>query len=188
MASGQLGQICPRNGVQGLQDRVHGKTSDYVEGMVEGDPQKSVSKGGPRERSPVHVGQAGHKRDSGVSRDARVLLPDFPSSQGIGWLEVDSQPQGFQQICSAPILSDGDTANSYGLPRGSSSTTTEHLRTFEGLKSVRKVGDLYRFKRRLLSRGRGARAYQVPTLRAEPLSSWCSPSVCRRLPESSQGS
>ena len=143
MASGHLRQICPRNGVQGLQDRVHGKTSDYVEGMVEGDPQKSVSKGGPRERSPVHVGQAGHKRDSGVSRDAWVLLPDFPSSQGIGWLEVDSQPQGFQQICSAPILSDGDTANSYGLPRGSSSTTTEHLRTFEGLKSVRKVGDLY---------------------------------------------
>ena len=84
MASGHLGQICPRNGVQGLQDRVHGKTSDYIEGMVDGDPQKSVSKGGPRERSPVHVGQAGHKRDSGVSRDARVLLPDFPSSQGIG--------------------------------------------------------------------------------------------------------
>ena len=26
------------------------------------------------------------------------------------------------------------------------------------------MGDLYRFKRRLLSRGRGARAYQVPTL------------------------
>ena len=134
---------------------------------MKGDPQKSVSKGGPRERSPVHVGQAGHKRDSGVSRDARVLLPDFPSSQGIGWLEADSQPQGFQQICSAPILSDGDTANSNGLPRGSSSTTTEHLRTFEGLKSVRKVGDLYRFKRRLLSRGRGARAYQVPTLRLQ---------------------
>ena len=88
-----------------------------------------------RERSPVHVGQAGHKRDSGVFRDTRVLLPDFPSSQGIGWLEADSQPQGFQQICSAPILSYGDTANSYGLPRGGSSTTTEHLRTFEGLKS-----------------------------------------------------
>ena len=120
-----------------------------------------------RERSPVHVGQAGHKRDSSVFRDARVLLPDFPSSQGIGWLEADSQPQGFQQICSAPILSDGDTANSYGLPRGGSSTTTEHLRTFEGLKSVRNVGDLYRFKRRLLSRGRGARAYQVPTLRLQ---------------------
>ena len=84
MASGHLGQICPRNGVQGLQDRVHGKTSDFIEGMVDGDPQKSVSKGGPRERSPVHVGQAGHKRDSGVSIDARVLLPDFPSSQGIG--------------------------------------------------------------------------------------------------------
>ena len=87
-----------------------------------------------RERSPVHVGQAGHKRDSCVFRDARVLLPDFPCSQGIGWLEADSQPQGFQQICSAPILSDGDTTNSYGLPRGRTpqqrqrQNTSEHLR------------------------------------------------------------
>ena len=91
VASGHLEQICPRNGVQGLQDRVHGKTADYVEGMVD----------------------------------------------------------------------------SYGLPRGGSSTTTEHLRTFEGLKSVRNVGDLYRFKRRLLSRGRGTRVYQVFTLRLQ---------------------
>ena len=131
MASGHLGQICPRNCVQGLQDRVHGKTSDYVEGMVDGDPQKSVSKGGPRERSPVHVGQAGHKRDSGVSRDALVLLPDFPSSQGIGWLEADSQPQGFQQICSAPILSDGDTAtvmDCLGRAAQQRQNTSEHLR------------------------------------------------------------
>ena len=47
---------------------------------------------------------------------------------------------------------------------GGGSTKAEHLRTFEGLKSIRNVGDLYRFKRRLLSRGRGARAYQVPPL------------------------
>ena len=47
------------------------------------------------------------------------------------------------------------------------SASTEHLRTFEGLKSVRNVGDLYRFKRHLLSRGRGARAYQVPPLRIQ---------------------
>ena len=45
--------------------------------------------------------------------------------------------------------------------------TTEHLRTFEGLKSVRNVGDLYRFKRRLVLRGCGARAYQVPPLRIQ---------------------
>ena len=38
-SSGHLGPIRPRNVVQGLQDRVHGKTSDYVEGMVDRDPQ-----------------------------------------------------------------------------------------------------------------------------------------------------
>ena len=132
--------------------------------MVDGDPEKSRSKGGPRERSPVHAGQTGHTGDPGVPRDARVLLPDLPGCQGIGRLEADPQPQGFQQVCSAPILSDGDTANSHGLPRGGSSTKTEQLRTFEGLKSVRNVGDLYRFKSCLFSCGRGARAHQIPPL------------------------
>ena len=167
MASGHLGQICPRNGVQRLQDRIYSKTSNDVKGVVDGDSQEPVPKGGSRARSPVHAGQTSHTRDSGVSRDARVLLPDLPSSQGIGWLEADSQPQGFQQICGALILSDGDTANSHGLPRGGGSTKTEHLRTVEGLKSVRNMGDLYCFKRRLLSRGRSARAYQVPPLRLQ---------------------
>ena len=55
---------------------------------------------------------------------------------------------------------------------GEAAQQRQHLRTFDGLKSVRKVGDLYRFKRRLLSRDRGARAYQVPTLRLQRQSLW----------------
>ena len=117
-------------------------------------------------------------RSSLVLRDARVLLPDFPSSQGIGWLEADSQPQGFQQICSAPILSYGDNANSYGLPRGAAQqrqNTSEHLRDLSLSKTWVISIDL-------------RDAYFHVALAPEPSSSWCSPSVCRRLPESSQGS
>ena len=142
MASGHLGQICPRDGVQRLQERIHSQAPDNVEGVVDGDPQEPLSKRGSRKRAPVHAGQTSHKGNPGVARNARVLLPDFPSIQGIGWLKADSKPQGFQQIRSAPILSDGDTANSHGLPGGGGPTKAEHLRTFEGLKSIRNVGDL----------------------------------------------
>ena len=142
VASGHLGQICPRDGVQRLQDRIHSQAPDNVEGVVEGHPQEPLSKRGSRKRAPVHAGQTSHKGNPGVARNARVLLPDFPGIQGIGWLKADSKPQGFQQIRSAPILSDGDTANSHGLPGGGGPTKAEHLRTFEGLKSIRNVGDL----------------------------------------------
>ena len=73
---------------------------------------------------------------------------------------VAKESGGFQQIRSAPILLDGDTANSHGLPRVGGSTKAE----LKGLKCIRNVGDLYRFKRCLFSLGRGARAYQVPPL------------------------
>ena len=102
MASGHLGQICPRDGVQRLQDRIHSQAPDNVEGVVDGDPQEPLWKRGSRKRAPVHAGQTSHQGNPGVTRHTRVLLPDFPSSQGIGWLEADSKPQGFQQIRSAP--------------------------------------------------------------------------------------
>ena len=105
--------------------------------------------------------------DKKAIRHTRILLPDFPSSQGIGRLETNPEPQGVQQIRSAPFLSDGDTANSHGLPGGGGPTKAEHLRTFEELQPIRNVGDLYRFKRRLLSRGRGARAHQIPPVRLQ---------------------
>ena len=167
MASGHLGQICLGDGDQRLQDRIHVQTPDNVEGVVDGDSEEPLSKRGPRKRTPVHVGQTGHQGNPGVTRHTQILLPDFPSSQGIGRLEANPEPQGVQQIRSAPFLSDGDTANSHGLPGGGGPTKVEHLRTFEGLQSIRNVGDLYRFKRRLLSRGRGARAYQVPPVRLQ---------------------
>ena len=167
MASGHLGQICLRDGDQRLQDRVHVQTPDNVEGVVDGYSEEPLSKRGPRKRTPVHVGQESHQRNSGVTRHTRFLLPDFPSSQGIGRLETNPEPQGVQQIRSAPFLSDGDTANSHGLPGGGGPTKAEHLRTFEGLQPIRNVGDLYRFKRRLLSRGRGARAHQIPPVRLQ---------------------
>ena len=50
---------------------------------------------------------------------------------------------------------------------GGGPTKAEHLRTFEGLQLILNVGDLYRFKRRLLSRGRGARAHQIPPVRLQ---------------------
>ena len=96
-----------------------------------------------------------------LDKQAIREIPVSPDTPGF----YSPKPQGFQQICSAPILSDGDTANSHGLPEGGGPTKAEHLRTLEGLQSIRNVGDLYRFKRRLLSRGRGARAYQVPPFR-----------------------
>ena len=167
MASGHLGQICLRDGDQRLQDRVHVQTPDNVEGVVDGDSEEPLSKRGPRKRTPVHVGQEGHQGNPGVTRHTLILLPDFPSSQGIGRLETNPEPQGVQQIRSAPFLSDGDTANSHGLPGGGGPTKAEHLRTFEGLQPIRNVGDLYRFKRRLLSRGRGARAHQIPPVRLQ---------------------
>ena len=83
MASGHLGEICPRDGVQRLQDRIHRQAPDNVEGVVDGDPQEPLSKRGSRKRAPVHAGQTSHKVNPGVTRHARVLLPDFPSSQGI---------------------------------------------------------------------------------------------------------
>ena len=133
MASGHLGQICPGDGDQRLQDRIHVQTPDNVEGVVDGDSEEPLSKRGPRKRTPVHVGQTGHQGNPGVTRHTRILLPDFPSSQGSGRLEANPEPQGVQQVRSAPFLSDGDIANSHGLPGGSGPTKVEHLRTFEGL-------------------------------------------------------
>ena len=69
---------------------------------MDGDSEEPISKRGPRERTPVNVGQTGHQGNPGVTRHTWILLPDFPSSQGIGRLEANPELKAFNKFVVPP--------------------------------------------------------------------------------------
>ena len=164
MALGYVGSVCAADCNQGLQDRVHGQSSENNKAPMYSDSPESGAAPGPRTRPGVHARKTGNQGDSLPHGRSGVLFPYLPGGQGVGRLAPDPQFEGVQQIRKAPTLQDGDITNSDGLPGRSPPTEAKDLRTLEGLFNVRDVGSLYRFKRRLFSRPRGTRTHAVPPL------------------------